>query len=250
MNTLRFELCVETPEAARVAHAGGADQIELCAGLSGGGITPPADLMAAAIRGVPIPVSVLIRPRYGDFVFSPEDFELMRRQIEQARCAGAAAVALGVLLPDHRIDVCRTRLLVELARPMKVTFHRAFDATPDLSAALEDVIATGATCLLTSGGRPDVLAGAAAIARIRERAGNRLLVMAGGGLRLENLAEVVRRSRVTMLHSSLTRANGSNGHQDGDCVSSARLAAQHLQADVEEAIRLFHGAFAVIHGTD
>lgn len=243
MNSLRFELCAETLQAARAAQAGGADQVELCVGLACGGITPPADLITAALQAVSIPVSILIRPRYGDFVFSISEFALMRTQIAAAARAGAAAVALGVLLPDRRVDVVRTRELIEGARPMKVTFHRAFDETPDLFAALDDVMAAGADYLLTSGGRPDVLAGAVIIGRLRELAGSRLRVMAGGGLRLGNLAEVVRRSGVTMLHGSLTRSHGAphtTGNSAGSDVSSN---GQLLEADVREAVHIFHEAF-------
>ncbi|HEX8710930.1 MAG TPA: copper homeostasis protein CutC [Terracidiphilus sp.] len=242
MKSLSFELCVQTLESACAAQAGGADQVELCAGLSGGGITPLSEVTAAVVRAVSIPVSVLIRPRYGDFAFSSEEYDLMCRQIGEAREAGAAAVAVGVLLRDGRIDVARTSALVDLARPMKVTFHRAFDEAPDLFTALDDVIATGADCLLTSGGHNGVLAGAATIASLSKHAGNRLRLMAGGGLRLENLAEVVLRSGVTMLHSSLTRANGTHSHRNGDgrCVETGMSV---LTADVCEAIRLFHEAF-------
>jgi copper homeostasis protein len=244
MTSLFFELCVEDLEAARAAQGGGANRIELCAGLAGGGFTPPVDLIAAAVRAVSIPVSVLIRPRFGSFAFTPDEFALMRRQIQLARRAGAAAVALGVLLPDHRVDVPRTRELVELARPMSVTFHRAFDEVPDLSAALEDVITAGAHCLLTSGGSPDVLSGAATIGDLRRQARGRIRIMAGGGLRTQNLAQVVHRSGVTMLHSSLTRANGMAPHAGGD--GPAPLPpppSQLLQSDLREAIRLFHRAF-------
>jgi copper homeostasis protein len=245
MTSLLFELCVETLEAARAAQGGGADQIELCAGLAGGGLTPPVDLMAEAVHAVTIPVTVLIRPRFGCFAFSAEEFALIGRQVEHAKRAGAAAVALGVLLPDGRIDVTRSRKLVELARPMSVTFHRAFDEAPDLAAALEDVIAAGAGCLLTSGGCPDVLAGAASIASLRRQARGRIRIMAGGGLRLQNLAEVVQRSGVTMLHSSLTRANGAAPRTNGGG-HAAQLnlpGDQLLESDVREAIRLFHQAF-------
>jgi copper homeostasis protein len=240
--TLIFELCVESLEAALAGRTGGADQIELCAGLSEGGITPPGDLMATVARALTIPLSVLIRPRYGDFVFSSREFDLMCRQIGAARDAGAAAVALGVLLPGGGVDIARTRRLVEVARPMQVTFHRAFDEAPDLCAALEDVIATGANCLLTSGGRRDVLSGAEAIARLRQQAGGRLRIMAGGGLRMENLCEVVHRSGATMLHSSLTRSNGAAPHQNGDG-QSGQADASILTSDVRQAIRLFHEAF-------
>ena len=242
MNSLVFELCIETLEAGRAAEAGGANQVELCAGLFCGGITPPPELAAAVVRTLSIPVSVLIRPRHGNFAFSREEYGLMRRQLGEARDSGAAAVALGVLLPDRRIDVARTRALVELARPMRVTFHRAFDEAPDLFAALDDVIAAGADCLLTSGGQPDVVAGAATIARLCERAPKRFRIMAGGGLRLGNLAEVVQRSGVTMLHGSLTRANGSGPHRIGDG-HPADKEMRVLADDVREAIRLFHESF-------
>ena len=233
MKTLRFELCVESLEAARTAEAGGADQVELCAALAGGGVTPCAELMQATVDAVSIPVAVLIRPRQGSFCFTASEFDLMRRQIGEAKRAGAAAVAVGALLADGRVDVARTRELVEIAHPMKATFHRAFDGTPDLLEALEDAIATGADCLLTSGGQADVLAGVEAIARVCQRAGERIGVMAGGGLRLDNLAEVVRRTGVSLLHSSLKRGNGNDGPHD----------AALLEEDVREAIRLFHREF-------
>jgi len=238
MKTLRFELCVEGLEAAQVAEAGGADQVELCAALAQGGVAPSAELMRATVRAVSIPVSVLIRPRDGSFHFTAAEFDLMRRQIDQAGQAGAAGVAVGALLADGRVDVARTRELVEYAAPMKATFHRAFDATPDLLQALEDVIATGARCLLTSGGQADVVGGIESIAEVRGRAGDRLEVMAGGGLRLDNLAEVVRRTGVSMLHSSLIRRTG------GRRAGAARNGhATVLEEDVREAIRIFRREF-------
>jgi len=220
---------VETLDAGRAAKAGGADRIELCSGLDRGGITPGPELMSTSLRSLNLPVYVLIRPRSGDFCFSASEFNLMSSQIEQAKQAGAEGIAVGVLLPDGRVDVARTRALVELARPLAVTFHRAFDETPDLFAALDDVIRTGADSLLTSGGARDVLSGAAAIAALRQRAGDRIHVIAGGGLRLESLVEVVRLSGIYSLHGSLTRRNGSrSSHANGN----------QLEEDVREAIRL------------
>jgi copper homeostasis protein len=176
-----FELCVTTLEAARAAESGGADRIELCSQLSIGGVSPDLDLMIETIETLSIPVFVLIRPRAGDFAFSPTEFGEIKRQIEQAKAAGAAGVAIGVLHPDGRVNVEKTRELVELARPMKVTFHRAFDDTPDIGETLEDVIRCGVDCLLTSGGEADVLTGATSIAEVRKLAAGRLDVMAGVG---------------------------------------------------------------------
>jgi copper homeostasis protein len=225
-----FELCADNLEAARAAQAGGADRMELCEDLAVAGVTPSRELLAAVLGEVSIPVHVLIRPRGGDFVYSDEEFSLMRSQVEQVKAAGAAGVAIGVLLPDGRVDVERTRELFELARPMKVTFHRAFDETGNLEEALEDVILTGADSLLTSGGAATVLEGAEQIGRLQAQAGDRLEVMAGGGLRLKNLAEVVRRSGVTCLHGSLSRPAS---------LSAVGLARQFaLEEDLREAIRL------------
>jgi len=229
MNTAFFELCAESFEAAAAGESGGADRIELCSDLSCGGVTPRSELMDAAFRSLTIPIHVLIRPRDGDFVYSDNEFDLMRRQVEAAKYAGASGVALGVLLPDGRVDVERTRKLVELARPMAVTFHRAFDETRDLSEALESVIATGADCLLTSGGAPDVLLGAEIIAALRRQAGERIHVIAGGGLRLENVVEIVRRTGVLSLHGSLSRRNGHSSPKD---------ALNWLEADVRHAVAL------------
>jgi copper homeostasis protein len=238
MKTLQFEVCVETLEAARAAEGGGANRIELCADLAVGGVTPASDLITATVAAVAIPVHVLIRPRDGDFVYSEAEFELMKSQINEAKRAGAAGIAVGVLLPDLRVDVARSRELVELARPMRTTFHRAFDETPNLAAALEDVIATGADCLLTSGGEANVLAGSESIARVCRLANDRLEVMAGGGLRLENLAEVVRKTGVAFLHASLNRKN-SEGFVSLQHGSVPQPQSALLEEDVREALRLF-----------
>jgi copper homeostasis protein len=246
MKNYLFELCAESAQAAQAAELGGADRIELCSQLSISGVTPSEELTSAVIRALSIPVHVLIRPRGGDFVYSAAEFDQMRRQIEYVKQAGAAGIAIGVLLPNGRVDVERSRELVNLGRPLSVTFHRAFDETADLSGALESVIQTGADCLLTSGGAPDVLAGADSIARLRRQAAGRLQIMAGGGLRLANLAEVVRRTGVSYLHGSLTRRNvtpmqaeisEANGKQAGNGHPAVDTQAL-LEADVRESIRL------------
>jgi copper homeostasis protein len=233
-----FELCADSLVAAQAAQAGGADRMELCEDLAISGVTPSPALLRSVLDAVSIPVHVLIRPRGGDFVYSGAEMNLMRQQIEQAKAAGAAGVALGVLLPDGRVDVERTRALVEQARPMHVTFHRAFDETRGanygMDEALEDVIDTGADSLLTSGGAPNVLLGADQIGRLQALAGDRLEVMAGGGLKLANLAEVVRRSGVTCLHGSLSRMRGAASAKH---VSLPEIQAG-LEADLREAIRI------------
>jgi copper homeostasis protein len=232
MTTAFFELCAETREAALAAEAGGADRIELCSELARGGLTPDAKLTERCAEALSIPIYVLIRPRSGSFVFSAEEFRRMREQIAEAQQAGAGGVAVGALLADGRVDLERTGELVELARPMAATFHRAFDETPDLSEALEQVIAAGAQGLLTSGGAKEVLGGAERIAALLTQANGRIDVIAGGGLKLETLAEVVRRSGASALHGSLQRRNG---HGNG-------TRGAELEADVREAVRLLRSA--------
>jgi copper homeostasis protein len=234
MKTFLFELCASSLEAAQTAESGGANRIELCADLSIGGVTPDFDLMKTTIEALTIPVHVLIRPRGGDFDFSVDEFTRMQKQIEEAKRAGAAGVALGVLCRDGRVDVKRSRELIELARPMAVTYHRAFDETPAREEALEALIEMGVDCLLTSGGQVDVQTGAEAIARLSRQAGDRIQIMAGGGLRLANLVEVLRRAEVTCLHGSLTRKRSGKTPTADPIV---------LEADVREAVRLMNAEF-------
>jgi copper homeostasis protein len=243
MKTFLFELCVESLKAALAAERGGADRIELCARLDLSGITPGERLITATLQALSIPVHVLIRPRGGNFVYSAEEFDQMRQQVQWVKEAGAAGVAMGVLLPDSRVDVDRSRELVELARPMKVTFHRAFDETPDLGVALEAVIKTRADCLLTSGGAPNVLTGATQIAQLVRQAGDRIQIMAGGGLKLASMAEVLQRTGVRCMHGSLTRRaeecgrESVNGH-------TAVGKADILEADVRAAVKLLRSPIA------
>ena len=242
MKTFLFELCAETLNAAKVADQCGANRIELCTRLDIGGITPDEQLTTAVLQALSIPVHVLIRPRGGNFFYTTDEFEQMRQQVQWVKQAGAAGVALGVLLPDGRIDVSRNRELLELARPMNVTFHRAFDRAPDLDEALEAVISVGADCILTSGGAPNVLAGADQLEKLVRQAGSRIQIMAGGGLKLASMLEVLERTGLSCLHGSLARAAG-------ECILESASAdtpvkeTDTLDADVRTAVRLMRNHF-------
>jgi copper homeostasis protein len=228
-----LEVCATSVRTACAAERGGGDRIELCANLAVGGVTPDPALLASVLRSVSIPVHVLIRPRPGDFVYTPAEFDSMCRQVEHAKSTGAAGVAIGILLPDGRIDVPRTRALAELAHPLHVTFHRAFDETLNLFDALEDVIRSGADTLLTSGGAPDIVSGAATIARVRELAGVHLQIMAGAGLSVGNLADFVRNTGVFCLHGSFRLDSGP-----------LRQGADRIEQRVREAAQLPWTAFS------
>jgi copper homeostasis protein len=211
MQGMIFELCAETIDACFAAREGGAHRIELCSGLSEGGVTPSHGLILDAVGRSGLPVHVLIRPRGGDFVYSASEVEVMRRDIMHSKELGAAGVVFGILVPDGRVDVEGTRGLVQLAHPMQVTFHRAFDFTPSLPQALEDVIAAGADRLLTAGGKPDVVAGSSALAELVRLAVDRIEIAVGGGLRLENAAAISRATRARHFHGSLRRRSSEQG---------------------------------------
>jgi copper homeostasis protein len=189
-NNIRFEICVDSLDAALAAQAGGGDRVELCADLLEGGTTPSAGTVQLAIEALRIPVNVIIRPRGGDFCYSAAEFEVMRRDIEMAKAWGANGVVIGILNPDGTIDVERTRALVEAARPLSVTFHRAFDVTCDPFEALETLIGLGVNRVLTSGQEPSVLEGLDLIAALVKRAGDRIIVMPGAGITERNIAKI------------------------------------------------------------
>jgi copper homeostasis protein len=211
-----LEISVEALDAAIAAERGGAQRIELCENLSVGGATPRAELMRAARTRVKLPIFAMIRPRGGDFLYSTAEFERMMEDLEAARACGMDGVVLGVLRADRTVDVRRTRELVQAAQPLPVTFHRAFDETADVHKALQDVIATGATRLLTSGGKASAAEGGAALAELVKAAGERITILPGGGINAGNLELVVRQTGANEFHSGLGTAvpYPRNGHAE------------------------------------
>ena len=198
-----LEISVESVEAAAAAERGGAHRIELCADLSVGGLTPDAALIAAVRQQIPIPIFVMIRPRAGDFVYSSAEFAQMKKSIAAARDSGANGLVFGILKPDRAVDIDRTRKLVELAQTLPVTFHRAFDACPDLSSALEDILRSGASRILTSGGAASAPEGAADLARLVATARQRITIVPGAGINARNILQLAAATRVHEFHSGL-----------------------------------------------
>ena len=203
MSVVQVEIAVDSLASARAARAGGAARVELCAALRDGGLTPPADLLAAAVAEG-IVCFVMIRPRPGDFVYDDAELEAMRRAIRRARHAGARGIVTGALTGDGgRIDEAAMRPLIDEAGDLPVTFHRAFDRLADLPAALEALVGLGVARVLTSGGAATATAGADAIADLVARADGRIGILPGGGVREANVRELIARTCVTEVHTQL-----------------------------------------------
>lgn len=212
---LLLEIGVDGMEKAVAAERGGADRIELCADLSVGGLTPSRELLHAIRKKVHIPVYSMIRPRAGDFVYSAAEFAEMERSVAVATEWGMDGVVLGILKKNCRVDMTRTRRLVDLARPLPVTFHRAFDEVPDFARALEAVIQTGGARILTSAGAKTALQGAAKLSELvaaaRDRisgVGNlmrtdRIIIVPGAGITASNIAEVAEKTGAIEFHAGL-----------------------------------------------
>ena len=199
-----LEISVEALEAAVAAERGGADRIELCSDLAVGGLTPQTALLRAVRQRIQIPIFAMIRPRAGDFVYSPAEFAQMKKSLAEARDAGASGLVFGILNPDHTVDIDRTRELVELARPLPVTFHRAFDECSDLSQALDNVERLGASRILTSGGAASALEGATNIAMLVAAAGERVTIVTAAGIHAGNILQLAKTTRAQEFHSGLS----------------------------------------------
>jgi copper homeostasis protein len=198
---ITVEICIDSTDSAVAAERGGAQRVELCSDLVEGGITPSAGLIATVRQKVKIGLQVMIRPRGGDFYYSAEEFDIMRRDIRMAKQLGANGVVFGLLNVDGSVEVERTRELVELARPLNVTYHRAFDMARDLDKSLEDVIETGADRILTSGA--EVAAAVPILKRLIVAAGQRIIILAGGGLKPHNAPKVIGETGAKEIHAGL-----------------------------------------------
>ena len=204
-----FEICVDSIAGVRAAKAAGAGRVELCADLLEGGITPSRGMIRQARTIAGIGLNVMIRPRGGDFLFDDDEFAAMRSDIETAKAEGADGVVIGLLSATGEIDIARTRELIALARPLSVTFHRAFDMTPDPFRALEALIELGVDRVLTSGQEASVLEGLPLIVELIERAGDRIVIMPGGGITGRNIDRILAAARPREIHFAALEPSAS-----------------------------------------
>ncbi|MEZ4792055.1 MAG: copper homeostasis protein CutC [Gelidibacter sp.] len=184
---MKLEICASNYQSAINAEKAGADRIELCSELAIGGVTPSFGLIKQVLEAVKIPVFVLVRPRSGNFTYSDEEFDIMKKDIELCRDLGCAGIVSGILNADDSVDVERTKKLVELSKPLYFTFHRAFDWTPNPYEALEHLIKLNVDRILTSGQESSAKKGIFVLQQLKKLANGRLKILPGGGINPNNV---------------------------------------------------------------
>ena len=200
--TIRIEICIDSVESSIAAAEGGAHRVELCQNLFEGGTTPSWGMIRSVLRHTELPVFVMIRPRGADFCYSEAEFRVMEEDVQAARKLGVDGIVTGILKANGTIDVPRMKRLVNLAGPLPVTFHRAFDVTRDATKSMETLIHLKITRVLTSGQERSVIEGADLIAKLVKQAGERIIVVPGGGISERNFEKVRRVTGAKEFHLS------------------------------------------------
>ena len=199
---MKLEIIGFNIESCLAAQEAGANRIELCAGPGEGGVTPSYAFIKAAREKLHIDLYVMIRPREGDFLYNNEEFKMMKTDIAICKQFGCNGIVTGILTKDGRIDKDRCKALVELAHPLKATFHRAFDRVANPFEALEDIIDLGFERILTSGLKPKAIEGKETLAALIKQSGDRIIIMPGSGITSENIVEIAESTGAKELHSS------------------------------------------------
>ncbi len=194
------EACIENFAQALAAQKAGASRVELCENLAVGGTTPSFGTIKACVEKLTIPSFVMIRPRGGDFVYSKEELQIMQADINCCKQLGVPAVVFGLLTKDGEIDIVNTQKLVELARPMQVTFHKAFDELKDPLKGLETLIQMGVDRILTSGTKTTAAEGAEILTQLIQQADGRITIIVAGKVTRNNLSELSQTIHASEFH--------------------------------------------------
>lgn len=202
MEKFVLEVCADSVESVLAAEKGGADRIELCGNVVIGGTTPSESLFSEIRKHSDIRIHALIRPRFGDFYYTDYEFDIIRSEVRRFRELGAQGVVIGMLKPDGSLDVERLALLMEEAKGMSVTLHRAFDVCIDPMGALEQAISLGFHTILTSGQKNSCAEGAALLAELVEKSAGRIHIMAGAGVNAEAISSIYEKTGITDYHMS------------------------------------------------
>ena len=248
MNKPLIEACVDSYASAMAAARGGADRLELCANLAIGGTTPSLPLFRQVRRDCPVKVNVLIRPRFGDFLYDQAELEEMAEEIDAFRELGANGVVIGVLTPEGALDQAAMARLMERAGGMEVTLHRAFDMTRDPFTALETAVSLGCRTILTSGQERSAAAGKDLLRELRTRAAGRIDIMAGSGVRKDNIQEIHDHTGIITFHTT-----GRKGPVDSGMVYRKSTVSMGLPSLSEYEIwqtdeQEFRDCARIVHG--
>jgi len=233
----KLEICCYTVESAILAEKAGADRIELCENYLEGGTTPSYGSIKSIIEKLKIPVNVIIRPRGGDFFYSELEFEIIKQDVEIAKQLSVNGVVIGFLTADGNIDIEKTQEIIELARPMEVTFHRAFDRCKEPFVALEQLIDLGIERILTSGQEQTAYEGVNLISELVKRVDNRIVIMPGSGVNDKNITELIEKTKALEFHSSAKTFIGSKMNYSDKAVSMGSNSIdenQIVSVDIEE----------------
>jgi copper homeostasis protein len=201
-------------ESALIAQKAGAHRIELCENYKEGGVTPSKELIRTVKQSLSIPVIVMIRPRPGNFIYTDTAFALMKNDISFCKEQGCNGLVFGILTGDHKIDAERCKELIELARPLPCTFHRAFDFIENSEEALEQLIAIGFSRLLTSGKAKSALEGSAGLKKLIAKASDRVTIIPGGGIRSSNVSMLILNTGATEIHSAAINDDSETASQE------------------------------------
>jgi len=199
-----LEIACFSYEDTLIAQEAGADRIELCKNMGAGGLTPSRKASQEACERIKIPIFIMIRPKAGSFCYSDTEFEKMKEQIRFSKKIKSNGIVFGILDEKNRVNKRQCKELVKLAKPLACTFHRAFDETENLEQALEDIIESGFTRVLTSGGKGNAAENIETLARLIKLAGKRIAIMPGGGIRSANMEEIISKTKCREIHSAAT----------------------------------------------
>jgi len=197
-----LEVCANSFESAFAAQNGGAKRVELCDNLAEGGTTPSYAQIALSKRKLKIEIWPIIRPRGGDFLYTDIEFDLIKEDINTCKSLNCDGVVIGILKADGSIDKVRCATLIELAKPMPVAFHRAFDMSNNMEKALEDLIDLGIVRVLSSGGSSSAIQGAEILSKLVKQANGRITIMPGAGINEHNILELIAKTGATEFHAS------------------------------------------------
>jgi copper homeostasis protein len=222
MKNKHLEIACFNAESAIIAQENGANRVELCYDMSLGGISPSLEMVKAVRAALSIDMYVMVRPRGGDFVYSDEEFEQMKNEIELLKKYNVDGFVFGILNNDGTVNIQQNKELVALAKPIPCTFHRAFDVVNGVFQSLEEVIDCGFKTILTSGQEKNVVEGIDVLAQLVEKANNRIVIMPGGGLRSTNIKLLKEKTRASFYHSSAIVDSGEIA--DGEEVKALKMS--------------------------